>query len=97
MTSPAHVAASGDTRPHTILGNVGWTDIAATTDIYIEQAGASAILGVRCSGNVDSMPGIWLSVNTLGSYNVTLQIANVGNRGAAIHTGTLPGTLAPNT
>lgn len=89
MVTPAKpVSWESDFRPHTILGDPAWADVAFSVDVAVPVGGsATAVVGVRCSllNQTDyaalmseiSFPGLWWGVNATGGWAVWPSIASV--------------------
>jgi galactosylceramidase len=93
-------------RPFSLFAaDISWTDVDASIDVLLPQAGDSALLGARanpnCCGRVitgeDLMPGAWLQVGS-GAWALYNAIANVSSANGLVAQGALPGGgAAPGT
>ena len=81
------VTWGGDIRPHSLIGHRDGFDTSLVADFYIEEPGASVMLGVRMQGTDDSQGILW-AVDTTSTWGVWNSISSVG--GAPIASGTSP-------
>jgi hypothetical protein len=52
-----------DTTPHAIVGDPGWADTNATTDVFLPLPNDTAALAIHCHGlDVDATACLWLVV-----------------------------------
>jgi len=68
-----------DTRPHSVIGDYNWADVAASVDFRCTADGGSAMVGARASLNgrtdadgisaEDELAGLWFSVLCAGGAN----------------------------
>ena len=85
------VTWGGDIRPHSLIGHRDGKDSSIVFDAYIEEPGASVMLGLRMQGT-DNSQGILFAVDTTSTWGVWKQISDVG--GAPIASGTSPVAVA---
>jgi hypothetical protein len=102
-SSPLHESSDGIT-PHTIFGDGRWNDVNITAAFMIEPGGGAdpaagtpgAMVGARASGNINSMAGVWFSVNASGGWNVSLSSGTIARPGVQLASGpcaaAVPGT-----
>ena len=81
------VTWGGDIRPHSLIGHRDGKDSSLVFDAYIEEPGASVMLGLRMQGT-DNSQGILFAIDTTSVWGVWGAISNVG--GAPIASGTSP-------
>lgn len=81
------VTWGGDIRPHSLIGHRDGVNYSMVVDAYIEEPGASVLLGVRMQGT-DNSGGIIWSIDTSGAWRVHRAIADVDDDGKAVITGT---------
>lgn len=63
VTPVIPIGWGGDVRPHTLLGHRDTVNVSLTADFLLEDANATALIGVRCSKLI-STSGLILSFNT---------------------------------
>ena len=85
------VTWGGDIRPHSLIGHRDGKDTSMVVDAFIEEPGASVMVGVRMQGTDDSH-GILFAVDTTSAWGVWGSISSVG--GKPIASGTSPVAVA---
>ena len=81
------VTWGGDIRPHSLIGHRDGKDSSMVFDAYIEEPGASVMLGVRMQGT-DNSQGIIFGIDTTSQWGVWRQISDVTDMSKALLTGT---------
>jgi galactosylceramidase len=85
------VTWGGDIRPHSLIGHRDGKDSSLVFDAFIEEPGASVMLGLRMQGT-DNSNGILFAIDTTSVWGVWGSISAVG--GAPIASGTSPVAVA---
>lgn len=98
-----------DTRPHGVIGDIDWADVNVTVDVLFPADAAAApsslMLAVRASFGSSSQedvyevgsPGLWLTLDSAGLWNVTTSIINATKASALLLAGTSPVPVLPLT
>jgi hypothetical protein len=81
---------SGDIRPHSMIGHRDGKDSSMVIDAYIEEPGASVLIGTRMQGT-DNSQGIVFAIDTTSKWGVWQGISQVDN--APVTSGTSPVTV----
>lgn len=84
----------GDIRPHSLIGHRDGADHSLVVDAYIEEPGASVMLGVRMQGT-DNSGGIIFGIDTTSVWGIWNNIQGVSNKPSV--SGTSPVPIAAGT
>jgi len=81
------VTWGGDIRPHSLIGHRDTYNMSIVIDAFIEEPGASVLIGLRMQGT-DNSNGIIFSIDTTGAWFVHPNVQAVSTNGAAVAAGT---------
>ena len=85
-------------RPVTVVGDVAWEEVQVAIDFSLQSAGSGVVLGLRCSGDQDLLPGIMLSLSEAGAWNITNSLFNIGKNSSDVAaSGFIPGGVQAGT